>query len=215
MRRTLWMAATLAAACGSPAPPRPGSWIGDIRLGDNVDRLEVVIDSTGKAAFSLRGFGLVAAAGHPRASGRGQSRLHASGRAPTPRVSAASGDGGTWSGLATRGGDSGRFEVKRIHPLDRGGLETDRRDLPHRAGASLRHRSALGIRVAADAGGLRDRSHRSALSAVGSRLPLRLVGDRAAAPGRHGGTRGRRAPPPRGREGAGGRVQARRPGTRR
>jgi len=116
MRRYL-LAGICVAGCSSTAPPLTGSWIGDIRVGDHVERLEVVLDSSGrKAVFNQRSWGLAAAAG-ARAWGNADSLgfTVASG-GDTARFSGVVIEG-TWAGLAVRGTDSGRFEVKQLHPL--------------------------------------------------------------------------------------------------
>jgi pimeloyl-ACP methyl ester carboxylesterase len=117
MRRYLMLTCICAAGCGSTAPPVTGSWIGDMHLGERVDRLEVVMDSTGQgAAFSLRGWGLVAAPGTRTWSEADSLGFTVAAGGDTAHFRGVVYEG-TWAGLAVRGRDSGRFEVKRLHPL--------------------------------------------------------------------------------------------------
>lgn len=106
-----------AAACGAPSPPKAGTWIGDAHLAAGVDRLEVVIDSTGRtAAVSLRSWELRQAAGTATTAGAGGLNLAVTTGGDTVYFRGLALDD-TWAGFAIRGVDSGPFELKRIHPL--------------------------------------------------------------------------------------------------
>jgi hypothetical protein len=46
----LLILSTLAGACGAPAPPSTGSWVGDAEQADGADQIEVTVDSGGTTA---------------------------------------------------------------------------------------------------------------------------------------------------------------------
>ena len=117
MQRPLIAAISCAAlACGSPAPPVSGHWVGDAVTGEAVERIELVIDSTRDARISLRSWGL----GEARATvatGWGDSLIVASGTATdTAWFRGAYGDH-AWTGVAVRGKDTTRFDLRRLHPM--------------------------------------------------------------------------------------------------
>jgi len=105
-----------ALACEEPAPPPAGRWIGDAQLASGVERLEVTIDSSGRTRVSLRSWALSEAPAELARKVPDSLALMSRVGGDTTQLRGVTGDG-TWSGLAIRGKDSARFELKRLHPM--------------------------------------------------------------------------------------------------
>lgn len=104
------------AACGSAVPPVTGSWVGDAELGGGDARIEIVVDSTGRATVSLPSWGLRAAAAALKRSGHDSITLMTTAGDDTAYFRGSAPDG-VWRGLAMRGADSANFELIRLHPM--------------------------------------------------------------------------------------------------
>ena len=116
MRKGLMIFALLLAGCGTSPPPVTGSWIGDAELGSGDDRIEFVVDSTGHATVSLRGWELSAAAAVLTRTGPDSLTLAAGAGRDSAYFRGTASDG-VWIGLAVRGSDSADFELRRLHPM--------------------------------------------------------------------------------------------------
>jgi len=110
------LAAAAAVACTTPGPVFVGRWVGDAQLGSGTDRLEIAIDSSGRAALSLRSWGLDVARATLAVKGQDTLTLTAVAGGDTSVFRGAAGDG-TWAGVAIKGTDTARFEAKRLHPM--------------------------------------------------------------------------------------------------
>lgn len=116
MRRYLWLCA-FVAACATPEVPVTGAWVGDLRTASGVDRVEIAIDSAGRAAtVSARSLGLHGAGGAARRTGLDSLAFSVAGGADSAHFLGTVFNG-TWTGTARRGADSASFEVKRLWPL--------------------------------------------------------------------------------------------------
>lgn len=108
--------ACAAVACGGPGPPVTGHWVGDARTGNRVERIEVVIDSSGGGEVSLRSWRLAETAAAVTRNSGDSMTVAAGAGADTAWFRGVRG-AGVWIGRAVRGRDTSRFNLRRLHPM--------------------------------------------------------------------------------------------------
>jgi uncharacterized protein len=107
----------LAAACAEPASMNDGQWIGDLRQGATSRRLEVSVDSSGRAiSVSLAAWGLVNAAATSMSTGADSIGFIVASGSDTARFRGGV-HNGAWTGAARRGADTATFELRRLYPI--------------------------------------------------------------------------------------------------
>lgn len=114
-RRVFLVCMGALLGCVEPTP-LTGKWVGDARLGAVVDRIEVVIDSTDRATVSLRSWGLNAAPVTLARRGADSMGFAVASDGDSARFGGAAGEG-FWSGMAVRGRDTARFQLRQLYPM--------------------------------------------------------------------------------------------------
>jgi pimeloyl-ACP methyl ester carboxylesterase len=121
-RPSLVALACAALACAGPAPPVSGRWVGDAVTGEAVERIEVVFDSTGPAKVSLRSWGLSDAEARVVMNGADTLVVASGTGSDTAWFRGMRGDN-AWAGVAARGRDTTRFDLRRVQPMSDGDWE--------------------------------------------------------------------------------------------
>ena len=119
-RRILRLACVLSAlaamGCGSPAPSVSGRWVGDARIGDAVDQIEIAVDSADGARITLRSWSLSDAAASITRNSGDTLIIRTQGGGDTAYFRGATGER-RWAGVAVRGKDTAAFDLRRLHPM--------------------------------------------------------------------------------------------------
>lgn len=109
--------ALVTIACGGSSPETAGQWIGDLRRGERSQRLEVSVDSSGRAiSVSLASSGLSNAPARQLPAGRDSLAVTASVGPDTVDLRGGVANG-VWSGRGRQGSDTAFFELRRLHPV--------------------------------------------------------------------------------------------------
>jgi uncharacterized protein len=121
--RWLLILSTVAGACGAPAAPIAGSWIGDAEQADGADHIEVTVDSGGTTARITLAAWHVDTVTASRVTGTGDSLVFAGiVQRQTMRLTGSLA-GGTWHGGVSLGERHTSVNMVRLFPLG----EADRR----------------------------------------------------------------------------------------